>query len=270
LGGGIGTRGAGETKLESDRRHLRRKEVNLRRELAEMEKRRKLSRSRRKKVGIETVAIVGYTNAGKSTLMNRLTDAGVLEEDKLFATLDPTARRLELPDGRGVVLVDTVGLIRRLPHSLVEAFHSTLEEAAYADVILNVCDAADPQCAEHLEVTREVLRELGCLEKPILSVMNKWDLMEDRTVLPFLGDTIRISAKEGAGIDELLARIAKALPPTRRQITALLPYDKGSLAARVRRDGAVSAEEYLPKGVRLTAVVDLLLARELEPYEMKE
>lgn len=266
LGGGIGTRGPGESQLETDRRHLRRRMVSLRRELDEMEKRRMLSRNRRKKVGVETVAIVGYTNAGKSTLMNRLTDAGVLAQDKLFATLDPTARKLALPDGRNVVLVDTVGLIRRLPHSLVEAFHSTLEEAVYADVILNVCDASDPQCAEHLEVTREVLRELGCLEKPILSVMNKWDLVEGSPILPFLGDAVRISAKDGRGIDELLSRIAKALPATRRQVTVLLPYDQGALAARVRREGAVSNEEFLPEGVRLTAIVDRLLAAEVQPY----
>ena len=266
LGGGIGTRGPGESQLETDRRHLRRRMVSLRRELDEMEKRRMLSRNRRKKVGVETVAIVGYTNAGKSTLMNRLTDAGVLAQDKLFATLDPTARKLALPDGRNVVLVDTVGLIRRLPHSLVEAFHSTLEEAVYADVILNVCDASDQQCAEHLEVTREVLRELGCLEKPILSVMNKWDLVEGSPILPFLGDAVRISAKDGRGIDELLSRIAKALPATRRQVTVLLPYDQGALAARVRREGAVSNEEFLPEGVRLTAIVDRLLAAEVQPY----
>lgn len=266
LGGGIGTRGPGESKLESDRRHLRRRQVMLRRELEELEKRRTLSRTRRKKVGTETVAIVGYTNAGKSTLMNRLTDAGVLAEDKLFATLDPTARKLLLPDGRQVVLVDTVGLIRRLPHSLVEAFHSTLEEAAYADVILNVCDASDPQCAEHLAVTREVLRELGCLEKPVIPVMNKWDLVEGNPVLPFLGDAVRISAKDGRGIDTLLNRIAAALPPTRRRVTVLLPYDQGALAARVRREGALEEETFLPEGVRLTAVIDRLLARELEPY----
>ena len=266
LGGGIGTRGPGESQLETDRRHLRRRMVSLRRELDEMEKRRMLSRNRRKKVGVETVAIVGYTNAGKSTLMNRLTDAGVLAQDKLFATLDPTARKLALPDGRNVVLVDTVGLIRRLPHSLVEAFHSTLEEAVYADVILNVCDASDSQCAEHLEVTREVLRELGCLEKPILSVMNKWDLVEGSPILPFLGDAVRISAKDGRGIDELLSRIAKALPATRRQVTVLLPYDQGALAARVRREGAVSNEEFLPEGVRLTAIVDRLLDAEVQQY----
>ena len=173
LGGGIGTRGPGETKLESDRRHIRRRIASLTQELEKVESRRNDLRKRRKKDGIPTVAIVGYTNAGKSTLMNALTNAGVLAEDKLFATLDPTARGLDLPDGRRVMLVDTVGLVRRLPHHLVEAFKSTLEEAVVADVILNVCDASSDECAEHLRVTDDLLQSLGCMGKPIISVMNK-------------------------------------------------------------------------------------------------
>ena len=172
LGGGIGTRGPGETKLESDRRHIRRRISTLEEQLEGLEKRRGNLRSRRAKDGIQTVAIVGYTNAGKSTLMNTLTEAGVLAEDKLFATLDPTSRGLDLPDGRRVMLIDTVGLIRRLPHHLVEAFKSTLEEAASATVILNVCDASSDECAEHLRVTADLLTELGCMNKPIISVMN--------------------------------------------------------------------------------------------------
>ena len=184
LGGGIGTRGPGESKLESDRRHIRRRIDALENQLEIVGRRRARLRERRNKNGVETVAIVGYTNAGKSTLMNTLTHAGVLAEDKLFATLDPTARALTLPDGRTVMLIDTVGLVRRLPHQLVEAFQSTLEEAASADVILNVCDASSPECAEHLEVTAKLLDELGCAGKPVVSVMNKCDLAGNVYHLP--------------------------------------------------------------------------------------
>lgn len=187
LGGGIGTRGPGESKLESDRRHIRRRIDALENQLEIVGRRRARLRERRNKNGVETVAIVGYTNAGKSTLMNTLTHAGVLAEDKLFATLDPTARALTLPDGRTVMLIDTVGLVRRLPHQLVEAFQSTLEEAASADVILNVCDASSPECAEHLEVTAKLLDELGCAGKPVVSVMNKCDLAGNVYHLPSIG-----------------------------------------------------------------------------------
>ena len=179
LGGGIGTRGPGETQLESDRRHIRRRIGAIREQLTKVESQRKLRRDRRRKDGIPTVAIVGYTNAGKSTLLNRLTDAGVLAENKLFATLDPTARALRLPDGREIMLVDTVGFVRRLPHQLVQAFHSTLEEAVEADVILNICDASSPHAAEHLQVTGDLLAELGCGDTPVLQVMNKCDLVPD-------------------------------------------------------------------------------------------
>ena len=192
LGGGIGTRGPGESKLESDRRHIRRRIDSISNELKEVEKHRNLMRRRREKDGVQTVVIVGYTNAGKSTLMNRLSDAGVLAEDMLFATLDPTSRALELPSGRSVMLIDTVGLVRRLPHNLVEAFKSTLEEAACADVILNVCDASSGECAEHLKVTEDLLRELGAIGKPVVSVMNKADLLYDTNSIPTLGCTVFI------------------------------------------------------------------------------
>ena len=171
LGGGIGTRGPGETKLESDRRHIRRRIQYLNENLDKIEKRRQAMHQRRQKNGVEAIAIVGYTNVGKSTLMNRLTDAGVLEENKLFATLDPTARKLTLPDGRQVMLVDTVGLVRRLPHQLVDAFRSTLEEALWADVILNVCDASSEECSEHVKVTNDLLSSLGCDGKPVINVL---------------------------------------------------------------------------------------------------
>ena len=201
LGGGIGTRGPGETKLETDRRHIRSRITALEHELKEMEKHRKFIGSRRKKDGVLTVAIVGYTNAGKSTLFNMLTDAGVLAENKLFATLDVTARALELPDGRTVLLSDTVGLIRRLPHHLVEAFRSTLEETAQADLILHVLDASEPDVQERMQITQELLGELGCAEIPQIHVLNKADLVD----IPKNNDpdTVWISAKHGDGLDAL-------------------------------------------------------------------
>lgn len=249
LGGGIGTRGPGETKLESDRRHIRRRIQKLEEELRQLEKRRAMLRSRREKDGVISVAIVGYTNAGKSTLMNALTDAGVLTENKLFATLDPTSRALILPDGRQVMLVDTVGLIRRLPHKLVEAFKSTLEEAATATVILNVCDAADEHASEHLEVTKKLLEELGCEGKPIISVMNKCDKVGDLYAMPTFRGTVMISALEQKGLDNLLQAICDALPQTVREVKLLIPFQNGGDAARLREDGVVLEEEYRPEGL---------------------
>ncbi|MFY9379027.1 MAG: GTPase HflX, partial [Acutalibacteraceae bacterium] len=195
LGGGIGTRGPGESKLESDRRHIRRRIDSLTQELKEVEKRRNDLRTRRVKDGVETVVIVGYTNAGKSTLMNQLTDAGVLAQDKLFATLDPTARALVLPSGRKVMLIDTVGLVKRLPHRLVEAFKSTLEEASMADVILNVCDASSVEFKEHLEVTERLLDDLGANGKPMISILNKCDLVDFSDDFSSIGKCVPISAK---------------------------------------------------------------------------
>lgn len=266
LGGGIGTRGPGETKLESDRRHVRRRIAALEEELRSLEQRRGRLRERRKKDRVQTVAIVGYTNAGKSTLMNALTQAGVLAEDKLFATLDPTSRGLDLPDGRRVMLIDTVGLIRRLPLHLVEAFKSTLEEAAHATVILNVCDASSDECSEHLRVTEELLRDLGCLDKPIISVMNKCDLVASTEDLPTIGSTVMISAKTGEGLDRLLAAVTEKLPPTRRREKLLLPYPKAGLAARFRDEGRVFSEEYTPEGVLIDAIADVGLLDECSDY----
>lgn len=266
LGGGIGTRGPGETKLESDKRHIRRRIQKLQQELEGLEKRRNQMRKRREKDGVQTVAIVGYTNAGKSTLMNALTDAGVLAENKLFATLDPTSRALILPDGRQVMLVDTVGLIRRLPHKLVEAFKSTLEEAAQATVILNVCDASDEHSAEHLEVTKGLLDELGCSGKPIISVMNKCDLVGDIYSMPTFGKTVMISALEGRGFDELLTAILKELPPTRRKAEFLIPFAAGAVAARIRKEGVVDFEEYREDGLYMKATVEMSLINEIKDY----
>ncbi|MGN0548207.1 MAG: GTPase HflX [Acutalibacteraceae bacterium] len=257
LGGGIGTRGPGESKLESDRRHIRRRIQSLQEELVQIAKRRENLRTRREKDGVETVAIVGYTNAGKSTLMNTLTNAGVLAENKLFATLDPTSRALTLPDGRTVMLIDTVGLVRRLPHQLVDAFRSTLEEAANATVILNICDASDEHCTEHLNVTMNLLAALGCADKPIISVLNKCDLCGGSFVLPAQGEFVMISAKTGEGIGNLLAKIQLSLPLTRKKAELLIPYSDGGLVNYIREEGVMLNEDYRPDGIYVKAVVDV-------------
>lgn len=257
LGGGIGTRGPGESKLESDRRHIHRRIQSLQEELVQIAKRRENLRARREKDGIETVAIVGYTNAGKSTLMNTLTNAGVLAENKLFATLDPTSRALTLPDGRTVMLIDTVGLVRRLPHQLVDAFRSTLEEAVNATVILNLCDASDECCTEHLNVTMNLLAALGCADKPIISVLNKCDLCGGSFVLPAQGEFVMISAKTGEGLGNLLAKIQLSLPPTRRKAELLIPYNEGGLVSYIREEGVLIKEDYRADGIYVKAVVDI-------------
>ena len=265
LGGGIGTRGPGETKLESDRRHIRRRIEALEEQLRELEKQRGIRRARRKKDGVITVAIVGYTNVGKSTLLNKLTDAGVLAEDKLFATLDPTARALELPDGRSVMLVDTVGLVRRLPHQLVEAFKSTLEEAAQADLLLHVCDISSDEADDQIAVTRQLLDELGCAGTPVVTALNKCDKITERPV-PMTEDMVLISAVTGYGLEKLLQVIAKKLTPTQRRMRLLLPYDKAALAAEVRAEGKVFSEESTADGLLLDALVDNKIVWKVEKY----
>ena len=257
LGGGIGTRGPGESQLESDRRHIRRRIQSRQEELVQIAKRRENLRTRREKDGVETVAIVGFTYAGKSTRMNTLTNAGVLAEHKLFATLDPTSRALTLPDGRTVMLIDTVGLVRRLPHQLVDAFRSTLEEAANATVILNICDASDEHCTEHLNVTMNLLAALGCADKPIISVLNKCDLCGGSFVLPAQGEFVMISAKTGEGIGNLLAKIQLSLPLTRKKAELLIPYSDGGLVNYIREEGVMLKEDYRPDGIYVKAVVDV-------------
>ncbi len=255
LGAGIGTRGPGETKLETDRRHIRRRIGNLKAQLEEVKASREVIEKHRKKAGTVTVALVGYTNAGKSTLMNQLTGAGVLAEDKLFATLDPTARALKLPGGKTVMLIDTVGLVRRLPHHLVEAFRSTLEQAATADILLNICDASSPEAGEHLEVTRELLESLGCKDRPVIPVLNKWDAVTDDSLAPRIPGAVRISALKGEGIEALLQAVENDLPEKTFEVRLLLPFSKGGLAARLREEGAVLSEEYVEDGLKLTAQV---------------
>lgn len=266
LGGGIGTRGPGETQLETDKRHIRRKMQKLEEELKDIEKRRLQLQKRRDKDGVQIVAIVGYTNAGKSTLMNALTGAGVLAQNKLFATLDPTARALVLPDGANIMLVDTVGFIRRLPHKLVEAFKSTLEQVVSASVVLNICDASDENCKDHLEVTKEILRELGCSDKPIISVMNKCDLVENIYDMPTFGKTVMISAKDEKGFDKLLDTIVGELPPTRKLVELIVPFSEGSMAAKIRNEGSVQAEQYQENGLYMKAIIDMILIDQVKDW----
>lgn len=264
LGGGIGTRGPGETKLETDKRHIRRRISYLESELEELKKHRSFSRSRRKKDGVLCAAIVGYTNVGKSTLLNALTDAGVLAENKLFATLDITSRSVELPDGRTVMLIDTVGLIRRLPHNLVEAFKSTLEEAAAADVILNVQDLSSPERIQQAEVTEKLLTELGCGDIPKINVMNKLDAAIDADTVFEDDSTVLISAKERIGFDKLLDCIAAKLPETAKRMKLLVPYDRTAFIGKIREDGRIFSEEYTENGTLIDALVDIKLVKEAQ------
>lgn len=266
LGGGIGTRGPGESKLESDRRHIRRRIESLEEQLRDLERQRSTRRARRKKDGVITVAIVGYTNVGKSTLLNTLTNAGVLAEDKLFATLDPTARALTLPDGRTIMLIDTVGLVRRLPHQLVEAFQSTLEEAADADLLLHVCDISSPEADDQIEVTRRLLDELGCTDTPVVTALNKCDQLENMPAIMGSG-TVPISARTGYGLNRLLEAMAKALPPSQLRMRLLLPYEKAALAAEIRESGKIFSEEYTPDGLLLDALVSTRISWKLEDFQ---
>ena len=268
LGGGIGTRGPGETKLETDRRHIRSRIASIEHELREMEKHRKFLGSRRRKDGVLTAAIVGYTNAGKSTLFNMLTDAGVLAEDKLFATLDVTARALELPDGRSVLLSDTVGLIRRLPHHLVEAFRSTLEETARADLILHVLDASEPDVADRMQITQALLDDLGCAEIPQIHVLNKADLVD----IPKQSDDedVWISAKHGDGLDALLTAIVHRLPQTAKRMKLCIPYAEGSFLQTLREEGKLFSEEYTAEGTLVDVLVDVRRQKQAAAFLVDE
>ena len=256
--------GAGESKLEYDRRHVRRRIDALRERLEELERRRAETRKSREKSGVPVVALVGYTNVGKSSLLNRLCGAQVLEADMLFATLDPTARRLSLPSGLACVAVDTVGFVSRLPHNLVQAFKSTLEEAAFADVILKVCDASDPEAAAQLAVTDDVLGELGCGDIPQIVVYNKCDRVENAAL--FDTSAVRTSAVTGEGLDALLARLDAALAGRVRRIAVLLPYDKLGEATPMRENGTVLTEEYRPEGVYLEGIVKTMDLHRFTPY----
>lgn len=262
-GGGGARRGAGETKLELDRRYLRSRIEKLESRLKELEKRRGETRRARQKNGVPVISLVGYTNVGKSSLTNALCGAEIFEADMLFATLDPTARKCTLPSGLQVILVDTVGFVSRLPHDLVDAFKSTLEEAACSDIILKIADASDSEAAEQLSVTDEVLNDLGCGDIPQVTVYNKCD----RTgVAPYDPDVLLVSAKTGYGLDSLLAKIDEILAHRVRTIEVLLPYNKLALADVFRTRGSVLAEEYRENGVYYKATVKVDDLHRFEAY----
>ncbi len=267
-GGGIGSRGPGEAKLETDKRYIRGRIQKLEKQLKELSKRREYAHARRKKDGVTTVAIVGYTNVGKSTLLNALTEAGVLAENMLFATLDPTSRALELPDGRTVMLIDTVGLVSRLPHNLVEAFKSTLEEAINADLILNVCDITSPAVEEQIRITKDLLAELGGETIPLITVANKCDMLRAETVA--LGEkSVFISAKTGYGFEKLLSAISCGLKPTVKRVKLLVPYSDAGILSFVRNNGKVFEETYELDGICADAMIDLTVFDRIEKYIME-
>ncbi|MCU1619783.1 MAG: putative GTPase [Modestobacter sp.] len=268
-GGGIGTRGPGETKIETDRRRIRARVSKLRKEIAGMATARATQRSSRSRNSVPSVAIAGYTNAGKSSLLNRLTDAGVLVQDALFATLDPTVRRAESPDGREFTMTDTVGFVRHLPHQLVDAFRSTLEEVAAADLLLHVVDGADPDPLGQIDAVRVVLNEIDAAAVPELIVVNKVDAMtddDDHALRQALPGAAWVSARTGEGIEALRDVIAARLPHPQVDVDVLVPYDRGDLVARVHRDGEVIEERHEATGTRLTARVDAGLAGQLDGY----
>ena len=255
--GGIGTRGPGEKKLEMDRRLIKARIAQLNRELEQVKKNREVARSMRERNRTPVIAIVGYTNAGKSTLLNTLTDAGVLEENKLFATLDTTTRVLKLESGEQVLLTDTVGFIRKLPHHLIDAFRSTLEEAKYADMILHVVDASNPDMDGQMHIVYETLRNLGVKDKPVITAFNKQDLVtEPETCRDFKADrVVKISAKQGTGLSELSEVIADLLREGKVYIECVIPYAEGNKLASIRKYGELLSEEYVAEGTSVKAYV---------------
>lgn len=259
LGGGIGTRGPGEKKLEMDRRLINDRIAQLRRELKEVERHRDIARSKRKKNQIPVAAIVGYTNAGKSTLLNHLTDAKVLEEDKLFATLDPTTRMLELSGRQQILLTDTVGFIRKLPHHLIEAFKSTLEEAKYADYIIHVVDASNPQRDKQMHITYETLDDLEIKDKPVVTLFNKQDLRTDEEPMhDFRADyVLNISAGRDEGLEEVKAVLEELLRDNKIYVERVIPYEKAGILQLVRTQGELVEEEYVQDGIAIKAYVPM-------------
>ncbi len=275
-GGGVGTRGPGETKLETDRRRVHRRISKLRREIAAMRTVRDTKRGRRRANAVPSVAIAGYTNAGKSSVLNAITGAGVLVQDALFATLDPTTRRATTPDGRGYTLTDTVGFVRHLPHQLVEAFRSTLEEVGEADLLVHIVDGADPMPAEQVNAVRAVLAEITDeRDEPMpreLLVINKVDAVDRLTVARLrnlMPDAVFVSAATGAGIDELTDRIAGMLPRPEVEVDAMLPWTEGALVGRVHSEGEVLATDHTEDGTRLRALVRPDLAGALAGFQVQ-
>ncbi len=257
LGGGIGTRGPGEKKLEMDRRLIKDRIAQLNRELADVKLHREVLRSQRSKNPTPVVCIVGYTNAGKSTLLNRLTDAGVLEEDKLFATLDPTTRNLTLESGQKILITDTVGFIRKLPHHLIDAFRSTLEEAKFSDLIIHVVDSSNPQMDTQMHIVYETLEKLGVEDKPIITAFNKLDKLEETPILrDFKAEkTLQISAKNGDGVNELMNQVEEILRNQKIYIERVYPYDKAGKIQLIRKYGQLLSEEYTEAGIEVKAYV---------------
>lgn len=273
LGGGRGARfGAGESQLESDRRLTRRRIAEVKRELKHVARARDVQRTSRARSGVFRISLVGYTNAGKSTLLNALTDAGVLVQDQLFATLDATTRRLDLPDGRAVTLTDTVGFINKLPHGLVEAFKSTLDEVREADLLLHVVDASHPNAGAQIAAVKVVLGEIGASAKPQLMAYNKADLLgsAERERLASLPDTVVIAAATGAGLDLLLERLSVLAAQGGRHLTALIPYARGELVQLAHDSAHVLAEEHTAEGTRITLVAPAEIAGRFEPFEVVE
>ena len=268
-GGGIGTRGPGETKLESDRRHIRERINRLKDELEQVRQVRSVQRERRQKNSVPVVAIVGYTNAGKSTLLNQLTGAGIPANNRLFDTLDTTSRQLTVSDNLDVILSDTVGFIAKLPHHLVDAFRATLEELEYADLLLHVIDSADPNREEHIEVVDRLISKLAKPGTQVLRCYNKADLVE-ATDIPIGEDVVRISAKQGYGMQELLAVIERTLGHSRHHITVTIPYSMGGMVETLHNNAQVLATDYTGEGIVVETVVDDILYGRLKQYITKE
>ena len=271
LGGGIGTRGPGEKKLETDRRYIKERIAELKSDLEEIRTHRSLLRSRREQKGMPVVSLVGYTNAGKSTILNSLTDAGVLEEDKLFATLDTTTRNVTLPGGSNIYLTDTVGFIQKLSHHLVEAFKATLEELKFADILLHVIDSSDQNREKHMEVVYSTLKDLGCSEKPVITVFNKMDkevefpLPEDRICT----DKISICAKDSESLENLLLKIEEVLKSFRKSMKVLIPYSEGHLLAVVHGKCEIISEEHTADGTLIEAYMNDEAMGRLEKYKVE-
>ncbi|NLK51945.1 MAG: GTPase HflX [Syntrophomonadaceae bacterium] len=273
LGGGIGTRGPGETKLETDRRHIRRRIRYLEKEMETVRQRRRLRRERQELIGLPVVALVGYTNAGKSTLLNCLTQAGALAEDRLFSTLDTLSRIVKLPDGRSVLISDTVGFIQKLPHHLVAAFRATLEEVQESELILHVLDLSNPEVEKQKEAVEQVLKEIGADANPILLVYNKIDqINEEQRAWLTLGETrpnVMISAREGIGITALLEAITRHLPRPGTEMELLIPITETRLLSLLHENGQVFKEDYQEDHVTVTAWVEPQIWKQLEPYVIK-
>ena len=271
LGGGIGTRGPGESKLETDRRHLKRRAEQLEAELDDLDRSRLTQRKARERSGIAKVAIVGYTNAGKSTLLNRLTDAGILAEDKLFATLDPTTRKFTLPCGVDILLTDTVGFIRNLPHHLIKAFKSTLDEAVYSDIILVIVDASDSEAMAQLSVTEKLLEELGASGKQTLYVYNKCDAAENFDHITYAAkNSVAVSALTGEGIDELVAKLEEMVQNGKTEETFIIPNAEAGIVSRLYAAAEIHDVDYGESGILVHATVDAKTRGQYDKYRVKK